>query len=69
MPDDARLLARRGRRIAGLFLLMIGAGVLLDSEAVWAGALLFAGGLGLWAGSFMAQPSPDVLAERAREEP
>lgn len=69
MSDDPRLLARRGRRISGLFLLMIGAGVMLDSQALWAGSVLFAGGFGLWIASFVAQPAPDVIAERAREEP
>lgn len=31
-------IARKGKRVAGMFLLMIGFGVILESRFVWAGA-------------------------------
>ncbi len=68
MFDETRALERRGRRIAGFIVFMLGAGVVLDGGALWSGFAVSAAGMGLWVSSFMAKPSPDVLAESAREE-
>ena len=68
MSDEARELERRGRRVGGFIVFMLGAGAVLDSGALWSGLAVAAAGIGLWVSSFMAKPSPDVLAERSREE-
>lgn len=68
MTDDTRALRRKGQRGAGMFVFMIGAGLILESPAPWFGAAVLLLGLGLWAASFMAKRGSDVLAEEAREE-
>jgi hypothetical protein len=68
MTDDTRALRRKGQRVAGMFVFMIGAGLILESPAPWLGAAVLLLGLGLWAASFVAKRGPDVLAEEAREE-
>jgi len=68
VSEPPRELARKGRRVAGMFLLLIGAGVVLESNASWSGAALMLLGLGVHLSGFMAQSSPDVLAREAREE-
>jgi hypothetical protein len=68
MTDETRDLERRGRRVAGMVALMMGAGVILDSPWPWPGLALFLAGFGLWVSGFMAKGAPAVLAEKAREE-
>jgi hypothetical protein len=52
-----------------MFAFMIGAGVLLESEAFIAGMVLTLGGLALFASGFVARGDRGVLAEEAGEKP
>lgn len=68
MSDAERELRRKGWRVAGMFVFMIGAGVVLESPAVWSGSAVMVCGLAAHAASFMAKTPAGVLAEEAREE-
>lgn len=69
MSEGAGDTRRKGLRVTGLFVFMVGAGLALESRAPWWGAAMALGGLGLWLWSFMAKDEPGVIAERVREEP
>ena len=61
-------LQRKGWRVAGMVVFMIGAGVVLESTALWTGGLVTGLGLALYGASFMAKAPSGMLAEEAREE-
>ena len=48
---------------------MIGSGILLESQALWAGLSLLLGGLAVYLSGFVAKSPADVLPREAREEP
>lgn len=50
---DATRLAGKARRVAGTFVLMIGAGMIIDVHALWAGVPIMAAGVGLFAWGFV----------------
>ncbi|HVN86202.1 MAG TPA: hypothetical protein VMW17_15305 [Candidatus Binatia bacterium] len=50
----------KGRRVAGFFVFMLGAGLLLESTAAWSGAILMSAGAVLFAGGVLAQPRRQV---------
>jgi hypothetical protein len=68
MIDEERHLRRKGWRVAGMFVFMIGAGVVLESPAVWSGVVVMVGGLIVHGATFMAKTPAGVLAEESREE-
>lgn len=68
MSESTRELERKGRRVAGMVLSMLGAGVILDSPYLWGGFGVFLAGVGVWVSGFMAKGAPAVIAEKAREE-
>ena len=50
-------LAGKGKRVTGTFLLMLGAGIVLESTVPWlGGALMLAGGAALLRGLLAARP-------------
>jgi hypothetical protein len=69
MAEGAGDIGRKGLRVTGLFVFMVGAGLALESPAPWWGAAMALAGLGLWLSSFVAKDKPGVIAERVREEP
>lgn len=69
MTADLRELQRKGRRVGGMFLIMIGSGIVLESEALWSGLSVLLGGLVVYLWGFMAKSPADVLAREASEEP
>ena len=55
-------LAGKGKRVVGTFVLMVGAGVILDSHLFWLGiAIALVGALGLAWGALEARPRPVVV--------
>jgi hypothetical protein len=68
MSEDLREVARKGRRVGGMFVMMIGAGIVLESAALWSGFAVGLIGVAIYASGFMAKTTGDVLAEKAREE-
>lgn len=69
MNPDLRELERKGRRVGGMFLIMIGSGIVLESEALWGGLAVLLGGLAVYLWGFVAKGPADVLPREAREEP
>lgn len=68
MSEDLREVARKGRRVGGMFVLMIGCGIVLESAAWRAGAVVTVVGAAIYLSGFMAKGAGDVLAGKAREE-
>ena len=68
MSDDIAEVARKGRRVTGMFTMMIGAGIVLESQALLSGlAVVLVGGV-IYLSGFMAKTTGGVLAGKAREE-
>ena len=63
MPDTAPPeLAGKGKRVAGVFVLMIGASVILDTHLTWVGLPILAVGATLFAWGIAAARTPEPLA-------
>ena len=63
MADSAPLvLAGKGKRVAGVFVLMIGASVILDTHLTWVGLPILAVGAALFAWGIAAARAPQPLA-------
>ena len=68
MNDETRELTRKGCRVGGMFVIMIGSGVVLESAAFWEGCALILLGLSVYLSGFMAKGAADVIPREAREE-
>jgi len=63
--------AGRGKRVVGVFVLMVGAGAILDDHALWTGtALMLIGAVEFVRGALEARrPEPAVSHASAAESP
>lgn len=63
MPDSAPPgLVGKGKRVAGVFALMIGASVILDTHLTWVGLPILAVGAALFAWGIAEARAPEPLA-------
>ena len=60
-------LAGKGKRVAGVFLFMIGASIILDTHALWIGAPVLGVGAGLFTWGIAETRTSKSLASPARE--
>ena len=58
-------IARKGKRVAGMFLLMIGSGVILESRFVWAGGGIVLYGLFVYITGYLKKPMASEGADEA----
>ena len=65
--SNAARLASKARRVAGTFVLMIGAGLILDIRALWIGAPIMAVGAALFAWGFVVPRPHEGVAARLGE--
>jgi hypothetical protein len=60
-------LAGKGKRVAGVFVFMIGASIILDTHAVWIGLPILAIGMVVFAWSIVETRAAEPLASPASD--
>ncbi len=70
MSDPLRPdLAGKGKRVAGVFVVMIAASVILDTHALWIGAPVLGAGVALFAWGLAEARASEPLAAPVRDAP